>query len=852
MYFRLILTSLLFMLFLYMKAQESYVVVQGRIKFSGGELQEALIVIKKDNKMLASSFSDDDGFYRLKFIKTEGLTIEANYLGFKKSVIDLDQLDTGIELINQDFFLEENASLAEIIIRPKNVEPDTVNFNLNKYGLKPEDNLSEILRKNPNFKLDEDGSIIYKGKSIDKILVNGKDYFSNQNTIALEKIEYNMLNNIQIINNYKNAFSLDETIEDETVLNLGTKDQYKNITTGSIASGIGYENKFDAQGSLLRFSPSINGFLVSNTNNTGQPVIKLREIQNLFSNQQPVSSFLGEAINELFIGEEGKKRLISNSNLTQRKQTSKSRLNTSSYYIHSNKENELMTHIFDDREQELWTNHVQTSYSVNSFFNNTSYDYAINKDQLLNYSMSAIALYQKKNYTNNIFERETTNDINIFSHDNPQILSLYNSISYSKRANSKILLIPNLIVYNENIDSNNALESNELSLFEQKKEFRKNYLSVGNKINWKTSNTHTLSFNSYFNYTNEHFNMKQRQQEKYWTNLNINGVNVFEKMYYLLSIGIEHHSIKYNDNQKNSLFIPYNLDIKYENHLNRWYASSFLRQDINSIHDGDSILKNNDNILIGNKGYPLETYNVHNVKLGYSYNNTFLSKQFGVSLDYSFFKDQLKETFIDIDNYGIVLDSVIPSNIHELKILVNASQLLFKTSKYPVKVDYSFRYKSRDWTILKNDINKDAISYRFDNVLNLSTVTNHSFNFEFYARYLFEKSRLDKTKINSNSFHTYFKLKYDLKKIKADVSYLYSSEVVMGKRYSKQNINLNTTYNLNKKITVQVQGENIDQFFSLFKNNTYGTRFSFENNLNKVKVNIQDLNYIILKIKYDF
>jgi hypothetical protein len=215
-------------------------------------LQQANIIINNsDGKVVKYSFTDKNGYFKIDFDNKKGLTLTISYIGFKKLSVDLESYDFSGETVKKKYVLTSDVNLLnEIIIKPENVEQDTVNINIIKLNLVDNNKLGEILKKSPNFRLDNDGSITYKGKSIDKILIDGKETFNYQNSIALDKIENRMIEKLQVINNYRDNFSVDKESPEETVLNIDAKSEFKNVLATSVEGGYGAVNKYEFKGSF--------------------------------------------------------------------------------------------------------------------------------------------------------------------------------------------------------------------------------------------------------------------------------------------------------------------------------------------------------------------------------------------------------------------------------------------------------------------------------------------------------------------------------------------------------------------------------------------------------------------------
>lgn len=96
----------------------------------------------------------------MEFDNKKGLTLTISYIGFKKLTIDLESYDFSGEVVKREYVLTSYVNLLdEIIVKPENIEQDTISIDISKLNLADNNKLGEILKKSPNFRLDDNGSI---------------------------------------------------------------------------------------------------------------------------------------------------------------------------------------------------------------------------------------------------------------------------------------------------------------------------------------------------------------------------------------------------------------------------------------------------------------------------------------------------------------------------------------------------------------------------------------------------------------------------------------------------------------------------------------------------------------------
>ena len=68
-------------------------------------------------------------------------------------------------------------------------------------------NLKDILAKLPGMDVDEKGQVTVNGEAVKKILIDGQDFFGNQNEQITNNLPANVVDKIQLQKNYS-EFSL--------------------------------------------------------------------------------------------------------------------------------------------------------------------------------------------------------------------------------------------------------------------------------------------------------------------------------------------------------------------------------------------------------------------------------------------------------------------------------------------------------------------------------------------------------------------------------------------------------------------------------------------------------------------
>lgn len=250
--------------------------IQGKITHEGQAIINATILLKKNNSELVLKYatSNENGYYSIFINNVEdSLILEVRAFNFeemKKNIL----INTGIKNSQIDFVLKPiTTQLQEVYIKEQlkfaQVKKDTTVFDSKKFQDGSERVVEDLLKKIPGIKIAENGEIKVNGKSIKKMLLDGDDLFDNQYAIGSRNINVDMIEKVEVIENYnENSVLRNIAQNNDVALNLRFK---KGPTDYSANTHIGYgiENRYDAKITVLQLNSKTKTFGLSSYNNVG-------------------------------------------------------------------------------------------------------------------------------------------------------------------------------------------------------------------------------------------------------------------------------------------------------------------------------------------------------------------------------------------------------------------------------------------------------------------------------------------------------------------------------------------------------------------------------------------------------
>ncbi|MDP4703473.1 MAG: carboxypeptidase-like regulatory domain-containing protein, partial [Polaribacter sp.] len=262
-----------------------------------------VIAIDDVSKAIASyGFSDAKGFYRLDLKNNTSYTVKISYIGFKEisTIVKTTTAD-----IVKNFTMKEDNMLDGINIvtkMPVTISGDTISYNADSFKNGTERKLEDVLKKLPGVEVNAAGQIEVEGKVVEKITIDGKDFFSGDTKLATKNIPSNAIDKIQVLRNFSDVSQLSgvQNNEDRVAINIKLKEGKKNFWFGDVTAGIGdapNESLYLFQPKLFYYTPKYTLNVIGDVNNIGEVVLSRGDLRSFGANFQSQSPSNGTNIN---------------------------------------------------------------------------------------------------------------------------------------------------------------------------------------------------------------------------------------------------------------------------------------------------------------------------------------------------------------------------------------------------------------------------------------------------------------------------------------------------------------------------------------------------------------------------
>ncbi|CAL2101468.1 CarboxypepD_reg-like domain-containing protein [Tenacibaculum sp. 190130A14a] len=283
----------------------SQVVFKGVVKDTLNKPLELANVIAINNKtevLESYAITDELGRYQLKLTKNSGYKIQVSYVGMKtkESLVVVQENN-----FTKDFILKLDNSLDEVEITyemPVVVKGDTLIYNADSFKNGTERKLEDVLEKLPGVEINEEGQVEVEGKVVNKLMVNGKDFFDGDTKLATKNIPSKAVDKIQVLRNYAEVGQLSgvRNNQDNVALNIKLKKGKESFWFGNVTVGAGNaptDELYLLQPKLFYYNPKYSINFIGDFNNIGEVALSRRDIRGFGGGFRAPSRSSGTNIN---------------------------------------------------------------------------------------------------------------------------------------------------------------------------------------------------------------------------------------------------------------------------------------------------------------------------------------------------------------------------------------------------------------------------------------------------------------------------------------------------------------------------------------------------------------------------
>ncbi len=245
------------------------------------------VVEKKDSSLVSFTMTDNNGKFEVSGIANGEYRLMISHVNYHNSniVFKIDDNNKHRDLANITMN-DKNKVLEEVVVGneapPVTMVGDTVQYNAGSFKTQPNASVEQLLKKLPGVKVEKDGTIKAQGEKVNKVLVDGKEFFGNDPKIATKNLPADAIDKVQVYDKQSDQAQL-TGFEDgnyEKTINLKLKKDKKKGVFGKVMAGGGDQERYSGKFNVNSFKGARQMSIIGMGNNTNAEGFSFMDILN--------------------------------------------------------------------------------------------------------------------------------------------------------------------------------------------------------------------------------------------------------------------------------------------------------------------------------------------------------------------------------------------------------------------------------------------------------------------------------------------------------------------------------------------------------------------------------------------
>ncbi|MCX8019682.1 MAG: outer membrane beta-barrel protein [Chitinophagaceae bacterium] len=244
----------------------------------------------KDSALVTFTLTNKNGVFEFKGIDTGTYKVTISYQGYETiiktaSVTPQNKVTDWGEIIAQ----REYKTLQGVVVTndaPVVIKNDTVQFKADAFRTRPNATVEDLLKKIPGVQVDKEGNVSAQGEQVQKIYVDGKEFFGNDPKLATKNLTADMVESVQVFDDMSEQARFTK-IDDGSrtkAINIKLKKDKNKGVFGRALAGAGYNDdngfRYETNFNLNRFNANDRFSVLFNANNINKQGFSFSDIMS--------------------------------------------------------------------------------------------------------------------------------------------------------------------------------------------------------------------------------------------------------------------------------------------------------------------------------------------------------------------------------------------------------------------------------------------------------------------------------------------------------------------------------------------------------------------------------------------
>ncbi|MBF9238359.1 TonB-dependent receptor [Hymenobacter sp. BT683] len=273
------LLSFLFFLFLGVTAARAQAPTSVSGRVADGKDQSPLIganvlLIRLPDSVKTGTAVDTEGKFQFDNVAAGRYVLDASFVGYQKQRQTLTVSGSPVQ-VGLIALQTGGIQLKGVVVTGQAAQSvqkgDTTQFNAKAFKTNPDANAQDLITKMPGVTVGTDGKVQAQGENVQRVLVDGKEFFGNDPDAVLRNLPAEMVDKVEVFDqrSEQSRFSGFDDGNTTKTINIVTKVEFRNGTFGRVVAGAGTE-RYKVSGNVNTFKGDRRVSLLAQSNNVNE------------------------------------------------------------------------------------------------------------------------------------------------------------------------------------------------------------------------------------------------------------------------------------------------------------------------------------------------------------------------------------------------------------------------------------------------------------------------------------------------------------------------------------------------------------------------------------------------------
>lgn len=251
-----------------------------------GLISATIQLVSSDGKSSYTS-TDLNGGFQFKKLQPGTYTLQVTYVGYKpykekQTFAEGQQKEIKIEMA------EDAQLLGEVSVQGRATRAeqkgDSLLYNAEAFQVMMGSSAEDLLAKMPGIVV-EGGTIQAQGEQVQKVLVDGKEFFDGDVNLAIKNLPSDIIASIEVFDKKSEQaeFTGFDDGEEIKTINIVTKSGFRQGTFGEVSGGYGTDDRYKVNGNLNFFNDDRRISVLGMSNNVNQQNFSQEDLAGVMS-----------------------------------------------------------------------------------------------------------------------------------------------------------------------------------------------------------------------------------------------------------------------------------------------------------------------------------------------------------------------------------------------------------------------------------------------------------------------------------------------------------------------------------------------------------------------------------------